>query len=171
MDFNLKDYIAEVENFPIDGINFKDITSLCLEPVVWKYVIDQMADKLKDLEFDAIVGPESRSFMFLGALSYKLNKPFVLFRKKSKLPRKVVESKYDLEYGSDSLFVHEEDIKKYNRVVIIDDLLATGGTIGAMCGLLEKLDIEVVKNLFLIELTDLNGSKILKDNVISLVKY
>lgn len=171
MDFNFKDYISEVQDFPSKGINFKDITSMFLEPQVWAQAIDQMAELLKDVEFDAFVGPESRSFMFLGALSYKMNKPFVIFRKKSKLPRKVLETSYELEYGSDSLYVHQDDIVKYKKVVVIDDLLATGGTIAAMHKLLESINVEVAKNVFLIEIEDLKGSQRLGNNVVSLVKY
>lgn len=130
-----------------------------------------MVLELNKLEYDVLVGPESRSFMFLGALSYQVNKPFVIFRKKGKLPRKTINIEYELEYGTSQLFVHEEDILKYKKAVIIDDLLATGGTVKAMNELLEQQNIEVVKNLFLIEICDLKGCEVLKNNTTSLIKY
>lgn len=172
MDSNkFKKYISEVSNFPQENIEFKDITSLFLHSNIWIEVIDELAAYLQTLDFDVLVGPESRAFMFLGALSYKLNKPYVIFRKPGKLPRKTIDVAYDLEYGSDLLQVHLEDINKYQKIVVIDDLLATGGTIQAINKLLTSIDKEIVKNVFLIEIEELDGKSKLNNNVFSLIRY
>lgn len=172
MDSNkFKKYISEVSNFPQENIEFKDITSLFLHSNIWIEVIDELCNYIQTLDYDVIIGPESRSFMFLGALSYKLNKPFIILRKHGKLPRKTLSTSYNLEYGSDSLEIHEEDIKKYQKILIFDDVLATGGTIQAINELMNNLNKKVVENVFLIEIESLKGREKINNNIYSLVRY
>lgn len=169
---NYKNYIKEVSDFPKKGINFLDITSLFLNSDVFISLIDDFADLIlkQNLEFDAIVGPESRSFFFLSVLSYKLNKPFIPIRKKDKLPRETNSLSYDLEYGSDVIAVHTNDLKQFKNVILIDDILATGGTIAACEKLINQDNVNVVSSNFLIEITALDArTKI--NNVNSLIKY
>ena len=153
----LKDYIRTIPNFPKEGIMFRDVTSIIQDPDGLKLAIDSMQDKIKHLEFDLVIGAESRGFIFGAPIAYNLNKGFVMCRKKGKLPSKTVEESYALEYGEATLEIHKDAIKAGQRVLIVDDLIATGGTTQAMIKLVEKLGGEVVGLSFLIELIDLKG--------------
>lgn len=169
---NLKDNVRVIENFPTEGISFKDITTLLKTPEGLRQSIDQLAEKFKDLDVDIIVGPESRGFIFATPLAYKLNAGFVPVRKPGKLPAETIKYTYDLEYGSDSLEMHKDAIKEGQNVLIVDDLLATGGTMQAAASLVEKLGGNVVGMGFLIELEELNGrEKLKKYRTESLIKY
>lgn len=164
--------IRDVENFPKEGILFKDITPLLQDAKGLQESIDQMAKEVQDVEFDLVVGPESRGFIFGVPLAYKLQKGFVPVRKPGKLPYKTIGQSYDLEYGSNTIEMHIDAVKPGQKVIIVDDLLATGGTTKAMVELIEKLGGEVVKIVYLIELEGLNGRSILEgQNIVSLLKY
>lgn len=168
----LKEKIRVIENFPKEGISFKDITTLLQDGEALKYTIDKFVDYLKDKDIDIIVGPEARGFLFGVPVAYALEIGFVPVRKKGKLPFKTLSSKYDLEYGSDELEIHLDSIKQGQRVAIIDDLLATGGTINSVAKLVEKAGGTVAAAGFVIELTDLKGKEKLENYpVMSLVKY
>jgi adenine phosphoribosyltransferase len=170
MDY--KKYIANVPNFPIDGILFRDITPLMADGEAFNAACDELIEFAKEQNAEVIVGPESRGFIFGCPIAYKLNIGFVPVRKPNKLPRETICTSYDLEYGSNTLCMHKDAIKPGQRVVIIDDLLATGGTIKAAIDLVEKLGGVVVGIGFLIELADLNGRSLIKDYPIkALVTY
>ncbi len=169
---NLKDYIASVENFPIDGILFRDITPLMANGEAFKEACDQMKEFAQSVGATVIVGPESRGFIFGCPVAKDLGIGFIPVRKPNKLPRETVSIKYDLEYGSNELHMHADSIKKGDKVVIIDDLLATGGTVDATIQLVKKMGGEVVGCSFLIELTELKGRDLLNGvNVNSIMKY
>lgn len=169
MDY--KNYIATVEGFPKEGISFKDITPLMQNGEVFHLACQDMAQIVKKLGANVIVGPESRGFIFGCPVAYSLNIGFVPIRKPGKLPRAFISEEYDLEYGSNTLCMHADALKKGDKVVIIDDLLATGGTIKAAKKLVERLGAEVVGIIFLIELEELEGRKELGDTpVYSLIK-
>ena len=170
MDLNT--LIRDVENFPKEGILFKDITPLLQDAKGLQESIDQMAQAVQDIDFDIVIGPESRGFIFGVPLAYKLQKGFVPVRKPGKLPYETISQSYDLEYGSNTIEMHIDAIKPGQKVIIVDDLLATGGTTKAMVDLIEKLGGEVVKIVYLIELEGLNGRELLKgQNIVSLLKY
>lgn len=170
MDF--KELIRIIPDFPKEGISFKDITTLLKDPEGYKAAIDQLVVLCKELDADVIVGPEARGFLTGAPLAYALGKGFVLIRKPGKLPSETEKIEYALEYGTDQLEIHKDAIKPGQRVVLADDLLATGGTALATTKLVEKLGAEVVGLVFLIELTGLKGREILKNyNVKSLVQY
>lgn len=170
MDY--KKHITIVENYPKEGIRFKDITSLMQEGDVYKKAIQEMAAFAKEKEVDVVVGPEARGFIVGCPLAYEIETGFVPVRKKGKLPRAVISEEYDLEYGKDSLAIHADAIKEGQRVLIADDLLATGGTIEATIKIVERLGGVVAGIVFLIELTYLNGKDRLQGyDVYSLVKY
>jgi len=158
----IEDYVTTIPDFPEPGIMFRDITSVLSDADGLKLAVDMLTDTIKDLDFDVIIGPESRGFIFSTPIAYKLHKPFVMIRKKGKLPRETVEKEYELEYGKAVIEVHKDDIKPGDRVVIVDDLIATGGTTKAMIELIESLGGEVVASSFLIELKGLNGRELLK---------
>lgn len=169
---DLKSKIRVIEGFPKEGISFKDITTLINDKEAYKYTVDSLAEHIKDKDVDVVVGPEARGFIFGAPLAYKLGAAFVPVRKKGKLPCETVEVEYDLEYGKDSLEIHKDAIKPGQKVVIVDDLLATGGTIEAVAKLIEKSGAELVGMEFVIELTDLKGRDKLKNyDVMSLVQY
>lgn len=169
---DLKNYIAAIKDFPKEGIIFRDMTPLLQDKDALKFALDQLSAFAKEVNADIIAGPEARGFIFGTPVAYALNIGFVPVRKPGKLPRKTIEYKYDLEYGSNTLCMHEDAIKKGQKVVIIDDLLATGGTVEAAIQLIEKLGGEVVGCAFLIELDDLKGREKLKDfKVLSLLHY
>ncbi len=169
---DLKDKIRVIEDFPKEGISFKDITTLIADGEALKESIDQIANYLKDKEIDVVVGPEARGFIFGVPVAYALGVGFVPVRKKGKLPGETVSVKYALEYGEDELFIHKDAIKKGQKVAIVDDLLATGGTIEAVAKLVELAGGEVATLDFAIELTELNGRDKLKGyDVMSLVQY
>ena len=158
----LKEYIRNIPDFPEKGIIFRDVTSVLQDADGLKLAIDELAKKLEGVEFDVIAGAESRGFLFGMPLAYLLHKPFVMIRKKGKLPCETVEKTYDLEYGTATIEIHKDAINKGDKVVLLDDLIATGGTMKAAAELVEELGGEVVKALFLIELSDLNGRKVLE---------
>lgn len=169
---NLKDYIRVIPDFPQPGIRFKDITTLLSNGQVYHQVIDQLADYYKSMSIDIIAGPEARGFVVGAPLAYALGIGFVPIRKSGKLPGETVEAGYDLEYGKDKLAMHKDAIQPGQRVLIADDLLATGGTISTSIKLIEQLGGEVVSAAFLIELSYLNGRDKLGDiDILSLVQY
>lgn len=168
---DLKSKIRVIQDFPVEGISFKDITTLLYDPEAFCYAIDQMA-RVAGTDYDIIVGPEARGFIVGTPLAYKLKKPFVPIRKKGKLPFKTVSKSFDLEYGSETIYMHEDAIKKGMKVLVVDDLLATGGTMSAIVDLIKGLGAEVSKAVFLIELDFLNPRKRLGDiEVHSIVHY
>lgn len=168
----LEKYIRNIPDFPKQGILFRDITTLLNDPTAFKSVINQMAKMLKGKKIDQIVAAESRGFIFGGALAYKLGCGFVPVRKPGKLPYKTYKATYSLEYGTDSLEIHQDAVKPGASVLILDDLLATGGTALAMANLVKKLKARVTGIAFIIELTALAGKKKLKGYpVYSLIKY
>ena len=153
----VEDYVVSIKDFPEPGIIFRDVTSVLQDADGLKLAIDGIEEKLKGLEFDVIAGTESRGFIFGMPIAYNLHKPFVLIRKKGKLPRETVSMEYEQEYGSAVIEMHKDSIKPGQKVVLIDDLIATGGTIEAAAKLVESLGGEVVKMVFLMELAGLKG--------------
>ena len=153
----LEEYVTTIPDFPEKGIMFRDITSVLQDADGFKLAIDTMQDKIKDLDFDVVVGPESRGFIFGMPIAYNLHKPFVLIRKKGKLPRETVEKTYDLEYGTATIEMHKDSIKPGQKVLIVDDLIATGGTTQAMIDMIEGLGGKVVGIAVVMELAGLKG--------------
>lgn len=169
---NLKDKIREIEDFPVEGISFKDITTLLSDGEAYEYSIDKMIELFSTVEYNVIVAPEARGFLIGAPMAMKTKKAFVPIRKPGKLPFETLSYEYELEYGTDTLQVHSDAIKKGDKVLIVDDLLATGGTVDAVRHMVEKLGGEVVGLGFLIELTFLDGRSLLKDyQVKSLIEY
>ena len=169
---DLKQTVRVIEDFPKEGISFKDITTLLQDGKALKFAIDEIIADLKDKDVDLIVGPEARGFLMGTPVAYGMGVGFVPVRKPGKLPWEVEGYEYDLEYGSNRLEIHKDAIKPGQKVAIVDDLLATGGTMEAAAKLIEKLGGEVVSMQFLIELEDLDGrAKLAKYNVNSLIKY
>lgn len=158
----LQDYITTIPDFPKKGILFRDITSLLQDGEGFYAAIDAILEKLDDVEFDAVVGLEARGFLIGAPVAYAAKKGFVPVRKKGKLPRETVSAQYALEYGTAEVEIHRDSLKQGDRVVIIDDLLATGGTLEAAVRLVEQLGGVIVKVISLIELTDLKGREKLK---------
>ena len=156
---DLKNYIRNIQDYPKEGILFRDITTLLKDKDAFKFAIDSMAKQVEDKKIDYIVGAESRGFLIGSALAYRLNCGFVPVRKKGKLPCKTISEEYALEYGTDSLYMHEDAINKGANVLIVDDLIATGGTALAMMKMVERLGGNIVGSSFLIELKELNGRK------------
>ncbi|MBE5911572.1 adenine phosphoribosyltransferase [Pseudobutyrivibrio sp.] len=168
----VEDYIRTIPDFPEPGIMFRDVTSILQDAEGFKLAIDEMINLLDGVDFDVIAGAESRGFIFGAPLAYALGKPFVLIRKKGKLPCETIEKTYDLEYGTATIEMHKDAIKPGQKVVVVDDLIATGGTIEAACELIEELGGEVAKIVFLMELAGLNGrEKLAKYDVASVVTY
>lgn len=153
----LEDYVVSIPDFPEEGIIFRDITSVLQDAEGLRLAIDTMQDLVKDLEYDVVVGAESRGFIFGTPIAYNQNKPFILIRKKGKLPRETVSIDYELEYGTASIEMHKDSIQKGQKVLIVDDLIATGGTTKAMIDLVEQLGGEVVGVVVLMELAGLKG--------------
>lgn len=153
----LKDYIVTIPDFPEKGIMFRDVTSVLQDAEGFKLAIDTMQELVKDLDFDVVAGAESRGFILGAPIAYNLGKPFIPVRKKGKLPRKTISTTYDLEYGKAEIEIHEDAVKKGQKVLVLDDILATGGTIGAMIELVERLGGEVAGILVLMELAGLKG--------------
>lgn len=169
---DLKKYIADVQDFPIEGILFRDITPLMASGEAFGEACNQMTEFAKGVGATVIVGPESRGFIFGCPVAKDLGIGFIPVRKPNKLPRETVSIKYDLEYGSNELHMHADSIKKGDKVLIVDDLLATGGTVDAAIKLVEKMGGEVVGCAFLIELVALKGRDLLEGyNVHSVMKY
>ena len=155
----VEDYVITIPDFPEPGIMFRDVTSVVRDADGLQLAIETMQDLVKDLEYDVIVGAESRGFIFGMPIAYNLHKPFVLIRKPGKLPRETHSVEYDLEYGKSKLELHKEDIKKGQRVLLVDDLIATGGTTEAMIKLVERCGGVVAGVLVLMELEGLEGRK------------
>ncbi len=169
---DLKEKIRVIPDFPEKGISFKDITTLLQDGEAFNHTIELFVKEMDTLDFDIIVGPESRGFIFGTPLAYATKKGFVPVRKPGKLPAETIKHQYDLEYGSDSLEIHRDSIKPGQKVIIVDDLLATGGTILSTINLVEQLGGEIVGLFFLIELTYLKGRERLDNfNIKSLVQY
>ena len=155
----LEEYVRSIPDFPEEGIIFRDITSVLQDASGLKLAIDTMQNLVSDLDFDVIAGAESRGFIFGTPIAYNLNKPFVLIRKKGKLPCETIQKEYELEYGTATIEMHKDAISKGQKVLLVDDLIATGGTTEAMIQLVEDLGGEVVGVLVLVELAGLEGRK------------
>ena len=158
---NVKDYIASIPGFPKEGIIFHDVTPILQNPDAFAYVTDEFTKFVEEIGADVIVGPEARGFLFATPLALRTHKSFVPIRKPGKLPRETIEQEYGLEYGTDKLCIHTDAIQPGQKVVIIDDLLATGGTTEAIVQLIQRLGGEVAGCGFIIELDDLHG----RDNI------
>jgi len=168
----LKEYVRSIPDFPQPGIIFRDVTTILQDAEGLALSVDSLIEKIKDLDYDMIVGPESRGFIFGVPVAYAQHKAFIPVRKPGKLPCETVSMDYDLEYGKATIEIHKDAIKPGDKIVIIDDLIATGGTIEAITKLIESLGGEVVKIVFVMELEGLNGrEKLGKYSVDSLVKY
>lgn len=159
----LEEYVRSIPDFPEEGIIFRDVTSVLQDADGLQLAIDTMQDLIKDIDYDVVVGAESRGFIFGAPIAYNNHKPFVLIRKKGKLPCETIEETYDLEYGTATIQIHKDAIKPGQKVVIVDDLMATGGTAKAIMEMVEEMGAEVVASAFLIELDFLNGRKALPD--------
>ena len=172
MSKKLEDYVVTIPDFPETGIMFRDITSVIQDPKGLKLAIDGLADLVKDVDFDLVIGPESRGFIFGVPVAYLRGKGFIPVRKKGKLPRETVSQKYDLEYGQAEVEMHKDAIKPGQKVVIVDDLIATGGSAEAAARLVEKLGGQIVRMVFVMELAGLEGRKKLADyDIRSLIVY
>lgn len=168
----VEDYVRSIPDFPEKGIIFRDITSVIQSPEGLKHAIDGINESLKDVDYDVVVGPESRGFIFGVPVAYANGKGFVPVRKKGKLPCETISEDYSLEYGTATIEMHKDAIVPGQKVVIVDDLIATGGTTEAIIKLIERLGGEVVKIVFLIELEGLNGrEKLAGYDVDSVIKY
>ena len=159
----LEDYVRTIPDFPEKGIMFRDVTSVLQDADGLHLAIETMQDLVKDLDFDVVVGPESRGFIFGTPIAFNLHKPFVLIRKKGKLPCETVSIDYDLEYGKATIEMHKDSIKPGQKVLIVDDLIATGGTTQAMIKLIESLGGKVVGVVVLMELAGLKGRELISD--------
>ena len=169
---SVKDYIISIPDFPSKGIIFRDVTSVLESPEGYALAIDELNKLLDGVDYDLIAGTESRGFIFGAPLAYMNTKGFIPVRKKGKLPRETVEMSYDLEYGSATIEIHKDAVRPGQKVVLVDDLIATGGTMEASCKLVEQLGGEVVKILFLMELAGLKGrEKLAKYDVASVITY
>ena len=168
----LEDYVKSIPDFPKPGIIFRDVTSVLQDPEGLKLSIHEMMKRLEGMEFDVIAGAEARGFLFGMPLAYNKSKGFVPIRKKGKLPRETISEEYDLEYGTETIEMHKDAIFPGQRAVLVDDLLATGGTAAAAIRMIEKLGGKVVKVLFLMELAGLEGRKELEGyDVDSVIVY
>lgn len=168
----IEEYVVSIPDFPEKGIIFRDVTSILQDAEGLQLAVNLMQERLKEDEFDIVVGPESRGFIFGVPIAYNLKKAFIPVRKKGKLPRETLSVKYDLEYGSAEVEIHKDAIKPGQKVVIIDDLLATGGTLGAIIELIDSLGGELVKIVCLMELDDLKGREKLGDCLVeSIIHY
>lgn len=171
---DLKDYVASIPGFPKEGIIFRDVTPMLQNAEAFKESVKQISDFAKDLKIDVVAGPEARGFLFGCPVAIELGAGFVPVRKPGKLPREVVSKSYDLEYGSNEIQMHKDAIKKGDRVLVVDDLLATGGTVEAAIDLIEEMGGIVAGVAFVIELKDLKAADRLKAkgyNVCSLLSY
>lgn len=171
-DISLTDLIRDIPDFPVQGILFRDITTLLKEGYAFQAVIDQFVDKLKPLNATKVVGIESRGFIFGAPVAYKLGIGFIPVRKLGKLPYDTISAAYDLEYGTNTVEMHTDAVDPGEKVIIVDDLLATGGTTRATIELVERLGGEVVALAFMIELTELGARDYLNDyNIVTLIRY
>lgn len=159
----LKSTITSINDYPIPGILFRDITTLCEDKKAFSLVSDMLYDVFKDQKIDKVLSSEARGFVFAGPLAAKLGAGFVMVRKANKLPRATIKEEYDLEYGKSELHIHTDAVKPGERVICIDDLLATGGTMVAMCKLAQRLGGEVVSAVAVINLVDLGGCAKIKN--------
>jgi len=160
---DLKKHIRSIQDYPKKGILFRDITTLIKNAEAFKYTNDRIIELAKNIEFDKVAAIESRGFVFASTVSYQLKKPFILLRKKNKLPAEVHSVDFELEYGKATIEVHKDSIKKNEKILIIDDLIATGGTAEAAAKLVEIADGKVAGFIFVINLFDLPGEKLLRD--------
>ena len=160
---DLKNYIRSIPNYPKKGILFRDITTLIKDSKAFNYSIDKIIEISKKLDFDKIAAIESRGFVFASAVSYKLNKPFIMMRKKNKLPSEKISVDFELEYGTATLEIHKDSLSQGDKVLIIDDLIATGGTAEAGAKLVEMSKAKVAGFIFIINLFDLGGNEKLID--------
>ena len=168
----IEEYVRSIPDFPEEGIIFRDVTSILQDADGLHLAIDLLQETLAGIDFDVVVGPESRGFIFGVPIAYNLHKAFVPVRKKGKLPCETVEMEYELEYGSAVIEMHKDSIKPGQRVVLVDDLIATGGTIQAAAELVEELGGKVVKIIFLMELAGLKGrERLAKYEVESVIRY
>ena len=168
----LEDYVRSIPDFPEPGVIFRDVTSILQDADGLRLAVDSLQELLEGVDFDVIVGTESRGFIFGVPVAYNLHKPFVPVRKKGKLPCETVEASYDLEYGSATIEMHKDAIKPGQKVVLVDDLIATGGTIEACARMVESLGGEVVKIIFVMELAGLHGrERLAKYDVASVIRY
>ena len=169
---DLDSYIRSIPDFPEEGIIFRDVTSVIQDADGFQLAIDLLQEKIKDLDYDVVVGAESRGFIFGAPIAYNNHKPLVIIRKKGTLPCETISQEYALEYGTATIEIHKDAIKPGQKVVIVDDLIATGGTIEAAAKLIEELGGEVVKIVFLLELAGLNGrQRLSKYEVETVVTY
>ena len=168
----IEDYIRTIPDFPEKGVMFRDITTILEDPEGLKLTVDRLCDSVRDVDFDLVVGLESRGFIFGVPMAYALGKGFVPIRKKGKLPAATISKEYDLEYGKAEIEIHKDSVKPGQRVVLIDDLIATGGTMEAACSLVEELGGSIAKLCFVMELQGLKGrDKLKKYEVEALVTY
>lgn len=169
---NLKEKIRTVYDFPLPGIRYRDITTLLKDPDAYRELLDRMYEQVKDQKIDLVVGPEARGFLIGSALAYMLHAGFVPVRRPGKLPAEVYRYDYALEHGHDTLEIHRDAVQAGQRVLVVDDLLATGSTAQAVCRLMEKLGAQIASVCFAIELTHLQGREALSQYpVISIIKY
>lgn len=168
----LEDYVRTIPDFPEPGIMFRDVTSVIQDADGLCLAIDSLNELLVDVDYDVVVGPESRGFIFGVPIAYKNHKSFVPVRKKGKLPCETIEEEYALEYGTAVIEMHKDSIKPGQKVVIVDDLMATGGTLKAICNMIERLGGKVEKIIVLMELLGLEGRKVIENyNFASVIKY
>jgi len=168
----IKRKIRTIPNFPKQGIMFRDITTLLKDPIGFKQAIEVFVERYSNIDIDFVIGIEARGFILGGAVAYELGKGFVPIRKPGKLPAEVVSEEYALEYGTDKVEMHKDAIKEGDRCLIIDDLLATGGTMLAACKLAQKLGAEIVECAFIVELPDLGGKKKLSSfNIFTMIEF
>ena len=160
---DLKKTIRSIPDWPIKGVIFRDLTTLMQDPAAFRASCDVLYDRYKAMNIDKIVGIDARGFVFGAVLAYKLDIGFIPVRKKGKLPSKTIQETYSLEYGKDTLEIHEDAVKEGEKVVIVDDLIATGGTVGATVKLVKKLGADIIECAFIVELPDLKGRDQIKD--------
>ncbi len=169
---NFKDYITDVPDYPVKGIVFKDLTTLWKDPAAFKQSIDALVEHYKDKKIDKIVAAEARGFIIGAPMACALNAGFVPVRKPKKLPREAITATYQLEYGTDTLAMHKDAISEGDKVLVVDDLIATGGTCTAIADLIKELKGEIFEFCFLVELEFLKGREKIKDfGIFSLIKY
>lgn len=168
----LRDKIRTVPNWPIEGVMFRDITTLLLDPEAFRETCDVLFERYKEMDIDKVVAIDARGFIFGAVLAYKLNVGFVPVRKEGKLPYKTISESYTLEYGENTVEMHIDAIKENERILVVDDLIATGGTISAATKLVEKLGGVIVECVFLVELPDLKGREKIKNyNIFNLTEF
>ncbi len=168
---DLKEKIRTVPHWPIKGVMFRDITTLMQDPEAFRSACDEFFDRYKDMDIDKVVGIDARGFIFGAVLAYKMNVGFVPVRKKGKLPHKTISAEYTLEYGTNTVEMHEDAIEKGEKVLIVDDLMATGGTMAAAIELVEKVGGDIVECAFVVELPDLKGKEKIKHNIYTLTEF